>query len=149
PPTHTCEPLHAEPHAPQLEALASRLTQKPSHKLLLAGHLQAPWLQNVPPVQAMPHALQFALLVMRSTHEPLHSTLPTPQLDWQPPELHTAAAGQTMPQAPQSSVLEVRSTHSPSQPPSPAGQVHAPCTQIAFMGHFVAQAPQFDSSDCR
>ena len=88
---HTCVPVQARPHIPQLMLLTCVLTQSVPQRVVpipQAAVTQAPATHDWPAAQARPHMPQFAALVWVLTQAVPQKVWPGPQAMPQVPPMH-------------------------------------------------------------
>lgn len=143
-PAHFMHPL--VPHA-SIEVLD---TQRPLQMCWPSGHAHAPSRQVWPVAHSFPQRPQLFVSDRVSTHAPEHSVRPELHLKPHVPPSHVAAAFATavrhgvhmLPHVATSVLL----TQRPPQSWVPAPHSQRPWLQLAPLGHFIPQPPQFATS---
>jgi hypothetical protein len=128
--------VHVVPQAPQFVGSLCVSVQTPLQRRPPLKQAQAPFWHVVPPLDSL-------------TQELPQAVSPVPQDSEHVLLVHCWLPVQTTPHPPQSLTFDVVSTHAPLHSVCPAGQVHAPATQLAAVPQVTPQPPQSRSSVCR
>jgi hypothetical protein len=145
PDEHACPDGHASPHPPQLAGSVWRLTQVLPHRVVPAGHTQAPpW--HVPRPQEMPQPPQLLESVPGLTQVLPQRICPGRHELRHSPKSHTWPAAQVRPQLPQLLGSDWRRTHWVPQRVKPAAQAHREFTHAELAPQETPQPPQLAAS---